>query len=439
MAVVVAVACVLRVGFVLETHVPQAIRADAAHYVQYATNLHEHGVFGLGPAGDPQPDSFRSPGYPALLCLLRALFGADHLYTAARLVQALLDTATVLLAFLLARRLLPFWAALGACACTALSPHLVAGTGYLLTETLTTFGLALASWLLVRLVDVPPDGRMRGSGWLCGAAFALTGLTNESLAPLPWLLAGLIVYRTAAPRPAGLVRHLVAMLAVCALAHGAWAVRNAVALGPDAPRGSSRALQTISHGTYPGFVHQDPRWRYMPYRDDPEQPRYGEDFGHFCAVFGRRVGERPLRYLSWYAFEKPYHLWGFDGLQASREIYTYDASQSLYDQHAVAGLTLSAMRALHWPLVLLALAGAVALVRRPRRADGATTGLQCLVVCLGLGTCIGVVFAPWPRYVIPMRPQTFVLAAFAAHRAWFFACTRWSRRSHAAVGTPSEA
>lgn len=402
---------------------PQPIRADAAHYVQYAVNLHEHGVFSLGTGVAPQSDSFRSPGYPVFLWLHRVLFGAENLYTAARLTQALLDTLSVLLAFFLARQVLSFPGALVAMALTALSPHLVANTGYLLTETLTTFGLLVGLGLLHRLAA---GG---GSGWLCGLAFAVTALTSESLAPLPWLLAGLVYWRAAPPRPARLRRQLLVMLAVCALAQGGWALRGALVLAPDALRGSSRALQTISHGTYPGCVYQDPRWRYMPYRDDPEQPRFGADFAYFCTVFARRVGERPWRYVSWYALEKPFYLWGFDGLQASRDIYTYEPSQSLYDRHAAAGATLNVMRLLHWPVVALGLLGVLCLGRRRRDPAPGTTVLLGLAVCMAWGTLIGVVFAPWPRYVIVMRPELFVLATWGAWRVAHHFGERASRRA----------
>jgi hypothetical protein len=186
-------------------------------------------------------------------------------------------------------------------------------------------------------------------------------------------------------------------------------------LAPDAPRGSSRALQTISHGTYPGLIFRDPRWRCMPYRDDPEQPRFGSDFAHFRTVLAQRVAERPWRYLSWYTVEKPLHLWGFDGLQASRDIYTYEVARSLYDENPVAGATLTVMRWLHWPLVALAGAAALLLLRRRERARAPALPL-CLVACLAWGTVVGVVFAPWPRYVIPLRPELFMLAAYGAYR-----------------------
>jgi 4-amino-4-deoxy-L-arabinose transferase-like glycosyltransferase len=403
---VALLALLLRAGFVLETQVVDPLRADAAHYACYAANLHEHGTFSLDPGPDPRPDSFRSPGYPAFLLLHRVLFGASRLYDAARWSQVVLDVGTVLLAFALARRLLPWAGALAAALLTALSPHLVAATGYLLTESLTAFALTLGLWALHGVV------RGEGRGWVCGGAFGLASLTNESLAPLPFLLVWL-AWRRLPPELRSARRGLAVVALTCGAALAAWAARNALVLAPDALRGSSRALQTISHGSYPDFVFRDPRWRYMPYRDDPEQPRYGEDPGHFLRVFAQRVAERPLRYASWYGLEKARHLWGFDGLQATREIYTYPASTSVYDEHAAAEATLTVMRALHWPVVLCALFGLLWRRLRPDAAAG-TSSLRLLGACVVYVTCLGVVFAPWPRYVVPLRPVLYVLAVAGA-------------------------
>ncbi len=421
MIAVVVAALALRIGFVVETHVPDPIRADAAHYAQYARNLQEHGTFSLDPGPHPKSDSFRSPGYPVFVLLHRLAVGDAKMYDAVRLSQAVLDSVSVLLAFLLARRLLPFGGALAVATLTALSPHLVANTGYLLTETLTTFALALALLALLRVLS----GGDRGV--VCGLAFVVATLTNEALTPLPYVLAWLAWRRLPGASGANVRRALRVVVVLCALAHVGWGVRNAVAVGPDAPRGSSRALQTLSHGTYPDFIFADPRFRYMPYRDDPEQPRYGEDLGHFARVFAARVAERPLRYASWYALEKPFYVWGFDGLQATRDIYTYEPSQALYERHAVAGVTLTLMRWLHWPLVAVAGIGLVVLRRRRRDREAQTLQMAMLGACLLFGTLLGTVFAPWPRYVIPMRPALFVVAVFGALAIWKAAVGRLQR------------
>lgn len=67
--IVVAVGLALRLGFVLEAVVQHPLRADAGQYALYAKNLCEHGVFSLATTSPPAPDSFRSPGYPAVLAV----------------------------------------------------------------------------------------------------------------------------------------------------------------------------------------------------------------------------------------------------------------------------------------------------------------------------------------------------------------------------------
>jgi hypothetical protein len=260
---------------------------------------------------------------------------------------------------------------------------------------------------------------------------AALSLCNEALAPLLFAVAFVLWRGGVGGRRSA--RALAWALGLCLVAQGAWAARNAISLAPDAPRGSSRALQTISHGTYPGLETRDPRLRCMPYREDPEQPRFGADFGHFVHVLAARVRERPLRYASWYALEKPFYLWGFDGLQASRDIYTYEPAQSLYDDNAVAGVTLSLMRVLHWPLVALGLLGACMALRRRGTSDtSARLMLRVLAVCLAYGTLLGVVFAPWPRYVLPLRPALFTVAMFAAVAVY----RRMRCRAHTLADTP---
>ena len=59
-------AALLRGGYVATTTIKSPLRADAGQYAQYAENIVEHGVFSLDPSDPPTPDSFRSPGFPAL-------------------------------------------------------------------------------------------------------------------------------------------------------------------------------------------------------------------------------------------------------------------------------------------------------------------------------------------------------------------------------------
>jgi hypothetical protein len=88
--------------------------------------------------------AYRTPGYPLLLAACRADVRA------VRIVQAVIDTLTVLAAYLLARRALPPLACVFAAALVAFNPFLIYFCGLLLSETLFTAMLAWGTVLLLR-------------------------------------------------------------------------------------------------------------------------------------------------------------------------------------------------------------------------------------------------------------------------------------------------
>lgn len=62
-----------RLLYVVTLDISVPIRGDAVAYVQYASNLIEHGVFSKGRGGQPLPDSYWSPGYPVFLAISSVL------------------------------------------------------------------------------------------------------------------------------------------------------------------------------------------------------------------------------------------------------------------------------------------------------------------------------------------------------------------------------
>ena len=396
LSIVVVVALLIRVGYVTTTHVKDPLRTDAGQYVQYAHNLVHHGTYSLDEQAPPKPDAFRSPGYPLFLALTMWIAGEEHYYALARYTQVALGAAMVLLAFWLASLALPYAAALVVAVLVALSPHLVTSTGYILTETL--FGFLLLGLLLVGI-----GARRQRPRTLLAAAAALAaaGLVNETALLLPVALAA-VLWRLGAPRWV-----CAAFVGVVVVTGGSWAARNQWSVADGARGGADRARITMTHGSYPGWIHKDPRYRYSAYLEDPEQPEFGESWSKFASVLSERVQERPLRYLSWYLLEKPYYLWSWDILQGKGDIYVYPVAESLYQNAPVAEATRLLMKALH-PVVLVLAALGVVLSFWWRRQISVATAV--VAVTAGYFTLTYAVFAPWPRYSVPLRPELYLLA-----------------------------
>jgi 4-amino-4-deoxy-L-arabinose transferase-like glycosyltransferase len=115
--------------------------------------------------------AFRTPGYPLFVTMCRADVRV------VRIVQALIDTSTVLAAYLLALRGLPPAASMLAALFVAFNPFLVYFSGLVLTETLFTAMLAWGMALLLRRSTI---------AWLVGGAIlALSVLVRPGAIGLP--------------------------------------------------------------------------------------------------------------------------------------------------------------------------------------------------------------------------------------------------------------
>jgi 4-amino-4-deoxy-L-arabinose transferase-like glycosyltransferase len=117
---------------------------DQREYLELGRNLlRSHELKFHDQRFDADVHAYRVPGYPALI----AACGGN--VRVVRLVQAVLDTSSVLAAYLLARRWLSRRASLLATALVAINPFLIYFSGLILSETLFVMLLA---WTLVLLM-----------------------------------------------------------------------------------------------------------------------------------------------------------------------------------------------------------------------------------------------------------------------------------------------
>jgi len=357
--IIFATALQIRIQYVNQTVVDIPIRADARQYVVYAYNLF-NGTFSKDlPNGSaiPRPDSFRSPGYPLFIVLVFALGGDTENVVYA---QAVLSALAVLITFGIGIQFLPLWGSVFASVLVAISPHLISTASYILTETLFSFTFLLSIFLFILASKKHSTLLFTGSGLL----FGYTYLINQTAIFIPFLFIFLLLVRRI--RGNKLLPKIVLFMVIYSVFPAGWALRNTVSLSPHAPRGSDRAVKTLSHGAYPGFVYKNLNLKYMPYKEDPMQPAFGTSLRNFRKIFWTRFKERPVRYLSWYLFEKPYYLWSWNNLQSQvggnlgrgrGDVYVYPVKTSLYLTSAGANLSRNIMKHLHPVILVLALVG----------------------------------------------------------------------------------
>jgi 4-amino-4-deoxy-L-arabinose transferase-like glycosyltransferase len=213
---------------------------DAADFDRHAVSI----AAGDGYAGSQLkvegPTAFRPPLYPLALAGVRALGGG---WTTERLLGTLLGVATVLLVYVLSRRLWGERVGMVAGLLAAVFPPLVVFSASLLSEVLF-IPLMLAALLAV--LEYRDDGRLRWAvvaGVLCGVA-GLTR-TNGLLLVLP-ALAGVWTLRPRLSRAALAAPAAVVLASIVAFAP--WTVRNTIEF--DRFVGTGTATGFALAGTY---------------------------------------------------------------------------------------------------------------------------------------------------------------------------------------------
>ena len=407
----------VRAAYNRDTTVIDPVRADASEYVAYGYNLYHHGIFSRDTSPTPLPDSFRSPGYPLLISAALRWSGPQKAYATILMAQIVLSGLLVPLTYFIGVHLLRPSAAAIASAAVALSPHLIAMTGYLLTETLFAFMVLSALWLFLEATQRNSLALHTVAGVLFGMAY----LANETALFLPILLYGALFWRQW--RTSIVMERMRAMsvsIAVFLIFPLGWSLRTALVVSPGSPHGLQRALSTMAHGSYPGYVYKSEAYKYYPYREDPQQPEFSSSLKRFASIFYERFSQRPMRYISWYLFEKPYYLWSWNILQGQGDVYVYPVKKPFFEAFSWAKALHTLMRMLHPVAVGLALMGVFGWLAGRFHVKGAGSSMPApqttLLIVLVYFTALHALFAGLPRYSIPLRPELYLVAVGAAYQ-----------------------
>jgi 4-amino-4-deoxy-L-arabinose transferase-like glycosyltransferase len=229
LSAIVLVGLALRVDSALE---PLDVRpgTDSAVYASVAEQLYEHQRFALPGAASPYD---WSPGAPLFYAAIYYATGGVH-PSAVRLVVALLGALTIVLVYLIGRRLAGPIAGLAGAALFAIYPVTIFFTGKLMSEPLATLTLAGAVLSFFWAGD-------RGRHW---AAWALPGfLLGLTAFARPEYLAFVLVFAVIALFRGGLVPAIVLTLAF-ALPIVPWTLHVSSAEGRFVPisTGGGKAL-----------------------------------------------------------------------------------------------------------------------------------------------------------------------------------------------------
>jgi 4-amino-4-deoxy-L-arabinose transferase-like glycosyltransferase len=383
--------------------------ADARQYTAYAYNLRYHGVYSNNfntienPKLTPSPDAFRSPGYPLFLYLFTSAKSAQGFAVNVFYAQALISTLTIVVAYILGRMAIGIAGGAMAGLLTAISPHLINLNVYLLTETLFTFFLVST---LVALAWSINKSSIRG--WIAsGICLAAATLIKPTL---QYFIVFLIFFIFVQP---GINQKRLTILMIALpfiVIFSGWLVRNMITMGYLSD--PSLSIYTLQHGMYPQFMFNgEPRTFGYPYRFDPDTKQITSSLGSVVSAIVDRFVTRPGEHLLWF-ISKPLYLFRWDIIQG-RGTFIIPFVETPYQSSSLFMFIHTLMRLAHPVLVGCSLIGSGLAWLPSKRLDMGrprVLALRLLSLIYLYFILIHIAGAPFPRYSVPLRPITYVLA-----------------------------
>lgn len=382
---------------VLVLLVPVDPVSDAEWYFKRALVM----AAGQGYSENGVPTAFWPVGYPAFLAGLFSVFGGSVLV--GQIANVLLAAATFPLVYLTARQIFRDEAAARlALLLLAIYPNNIAYAALMATETLFTFLLLLATWLLLRSRSLPS---LLAAGLVFGLATLVKSQTILLIPPLV-LLAG---WQRWAWRPIWLgIARSVLVLAVAIAAVSPWSWRNQQVLGQWIMVSTNGGISLLC-GNNPSVVGD---YRRDFSCDDPifEGVRFSVADQVAADKRARDIAfqwirDNPGDFVGMFP-KKIFRLWAPDG----EAEWAYQAGSPVYDANATVFRAVRVINQGIYTLMLAAALAAIAVLALRRAPPVVFLGLAVAAV----HTVVSMVFSGQSRYHFPAMPYLIAYAAWIA-------------------------
>ncbi len=373
-------------------------RAAVALLEQSPLGVHTAEEYIFHPLGS---DTYHPPGYYFFLAGIYGLLG--HRYIAVRVIQGFLGTVTCLLIYLIGKEVFGETAGLLAATFSAVYPPLIFYTGVLLTESLGTFLLASATWLLLRWSRIEPT-RRHALLWIAGLVLGLAALTRTVLltaAPIGLLWVLLIAGRWPGWRRA--VHYGLALCLPIALVITPITMRNYQIHGEFVLISTNGGVNFfLGHGGNPRLKD---RIRNIPEDYEPGDPLIGissrtatQEEAYFYQLGWQYVRQHPLRALRALPAQ-------FRSMYWDSHYWPAASTQAHFMRMADRIL---------WKLLILPL-GLLGLLVIGRQQLRRAALLYAVVLCSAF---IPLIFWAQTRFRVPFVPYFVILAAGTTHELW---------------------
>ncbi|MFL5883513.1 MAG: glycosyltransferase family 39 protein [Thermoleophilaceae bacterium] len=401
---IAALGFAIRLVFVLAFRNHTLFGDEIEYNVEGRFIAHGHWLWSTTPFGFAHPTIWKAPGYPAFVGVVYSLFGSSA--THAIVVQTLFGPVTIVLTWLLARRLFTPRIAVVAAAIVAVYPFAWEFETRLAAESIVTpFTLLILLLFLERRVT---PGRAAAVGALVGLMLLIR---PSAIYLVP---AFLIAWVVASGWRRGVLLTVVSVVCMC-LVVLPWTIRNHHVTGSFVPISSQ---DQAPYGVFNNDAARDQKlpwaWRYRTTREAKlfaalSTPRHPSE-----VELRRILRNRAIDYVKAHpsSLVKAFYWNGITRLwDVRRPGHVLDEATATGRSRAVTGIGL----AMYWVMLPLALAGLW--LFRGRR------GLVLPLIAMAATASVVFTTDAVTRYRAPFEPVIVILAVAAASQL----ATRWSR------------
>lgn len=422
--VLFAVALGVRVHYQNESVVSGPLRADASEYFSAAYNLRFFGVYShqwpslnaskiAEPEGPPPKSrTTRSPLYPLFQLVLMS--EGDHLtdfVNRVLTVQASMGALVAVFVFLITRMLLSCrWAALAG-ALTAISPHLIALDGYMLSESLFTFTITLSVLLLALAWRTDKFLLTLIGGLLIALSFQIRALSI--LAPVFLALAFIFSGREQGfrKRSAAASHMAIIFISLFSVLVANWIFVDRYVMTSD-----DIQIEKLKRVDFTMPLHKYMVNMYPPkfYVNNTSHVLAHNRDNNWKYPTDLSFSEIPLKYITWNLWDKFFIIYSWDNAY-NEDVYIYPMKRKGFQEGNFLFTLHKLMQRLHIPILLLAVLGIFLFIIRWRKG---TLPIHQRVMILPASlflyfTSVLYVLFWLPRYTIPVRPFIYILATVA--------------------------
>jgi len=405
-----------RVAYVNSISHEANFRADSSKYYTLAKNIYKLKTYTRNTSAPYAPETFITPGYP--LFVATTMLVANDNFSFFELVlyaQALLGGVTVLLVFLIANRFLPVLTAFIASFLVAISPQLIVGGGYLLTETLFTFLFVFSLYIFESAIRQHKIYLFLLFGLIAGCA----ALVRPAVLMFPILVFVPIVLINTKNIFFLLKRSLLVLIGILVF-WGPWIVykTHSEAAG-SVPQ--SAAVDSFALGSYPDLVYKTKLYRGYPYFEDPEYRTMQKGFSSAFKILMGRAEKQPLKYLSWYLVGKPVTYWQWGNIAGAGGPFIYPVKHSIYESNDLALDSLLLSEIIHPVWVVSAFLVCLVFVYQVFTRNiilARYPVISILASALIYFTVVHSVLAPLPRYSYPVLPVLYLMSIYGIWVSW---------------------